>query len=86
MKEVPAASTTKDASHTTTGTVKKVDSTRGMVTLDHAPVASMKWPAMTMEFEVADKKMLDDLKAGSSVQVRFREKSKGKYVITELKR
>jgi Cu(I)/Ag(I) efflux system membrane protein CusA/SilA len=42
-------------------------------------------PAMTMEFEVADKKMLDNLKPGAKVQFEFKEKSKGKYVVTDIK-
>ena len=45
----------------------------------------MKWPAMTMEFEVANKKMLDSLKPGAKVEFQFKEKSKGKYVITDIK-
>jgi Cu(I)/Ag(I) efflux system membrane fusion protein len=55
-----------------------------LVTLDHAPIETMRWPAMRMEFEVADKKMLDHLKPGSKVQFQFTDKGKGKYLITDL--
>ena len=85
-KDMPMPSTAKGASHSASGTVKKVDPSKGTITLDHGPVASLKWPSMTMEFEVADKKMLDDVKSGSRVDVRFSEKAKGKYVITDIKR
>lgn len=81
MKDMPTSAGT----HKGTGTVKQADAARGTVTLAHEPVASMKWPAMTMEFEVADKKMLDDVKPGAKVQFQFKEKSKGNYVVTEIK-
>ena len=86
MKDMPMmGSSMQGATHKGTGTVKKLDASRGLVTLDHGPIASMKWPSMSMEFEVADKKMLENLKAGSKVQFQFTEKSKGKYLITDLK-
>lgn len=85
MKDMPMNATPAAGTHKATGTVKKADAGRGMVTFDHEPVASMKWPAMTMEFEVADKKMIDNLKPGAKVQFEFKEKSKGKYVVTDIK-
>jgi Cu/Ag efflux protein CusF len=85
MKDMPMGSSAQGATHSGTGTVKKMDAGRGMVTLDHGPIASMKWPSMTMEFEVADKKMLENLKPGSKIQFQFTEKSKGKYMITDVK-
>lgn len=87
MKDMPmknASSAT--ATHKGTGMVMKADAERRMVTLAHEPIASMKWKAMTMEFEVADKKMLENLKPGAKVEFDFKEKSKGKYIITEIKR
>jgi Cu(I)/Ag(I) efflux system periplasmic protein CusF len=85
MKDMPMSGSAATATHKATGTVKKADASRGTVTFDHEPVASMKWPAMTMEFEVSDKKMLDRLKPGAKVQFEFREKSKGKYVVTDVR-
>lgn len=85
MKDMPMGGSAPGAVHAGTGKVKRLDANRGVVTLDHEPIASLKWPSMSMEFEVADKKMLDNLKPGSKVQFRFIEKSKGRYVITEVK-
>lgn len=85
MKDLPKSNTAQGATHGGTATVKKVDAGAGMVTLDHGPIASMKWPAMSMDFAVADKKMLDGLKPGAKVEFRFTEKSKGRYVITDLR-
>jgi Cu/Ag efflux protein CusF len=85
MKDMPPGATSPAVTHKATGTVKKADAARGMVTFDHEPVASLKWPAMTMEFEVADKAMLEKLRPGAKVQFEFKEKSKGKYVVTDVK-
>ena len=46
MSKEPASS--KQASHTAKGGVKKVDAKSGMVTVAHGPVKTMDWPAMTM--------------------------------------
>jgi Cu(I)/Ag(I) efflux system membrane protein CusA/SilA len=42
-------------------------------------------PAMTMGFEIADKKMLDGFKVGDKVRLQA-EMVKGKVTVTELKR
>ena len=70
--------------HKTTGTVKKVDQKAGMVTLDHEPVKTLNWPAMTMGFKVQDKAMLDKLAEGKKVEVEFEIRGKD-YVITAVK-
>lgn len=70
-------------SHHAAGTVKSVDAAKGTVTLDHEPVASMNWPAMTMTFKAKDKKMLQGVKPGQKVEVDFHQQGKD-YVITKL--
>ncbi len=70
--------------HRGEGVVKRVDSANGSVTLAHQPIPSMSWPAMTMSFEVADKALLSRLAPGQQVNFEFREKAKGKYVITKV--
>src|SRR5205823_4865511 len=51
------AKKTQTKSHHAVGVVKSVDAAKGTLTLEHEPVASMKWPAMTMTFKAKDKKM-----------------------------
>jgi Cu(I)/Ag(I) efflux system protein CusF len=70
--------------HKATGVVKSVDKGAGTVTLNHDPVKTMSWPAMTMAFKVQDKAMLDKVEAGKKVEVEFQQKGKD-YVITKLK-
>ncbi len=74
----------KTDSHDASGTVTKVDPAKGKVTIKHGPVASLKWPGMTMGFDVKDKALYDKLKPGEKVQFSFVESGKG-YLITTVK-
>lgn len=86
MKDMDMKKDSKSAAmtHKATGKVTKVDRAAGTVTIAHGPVASMKWPAMTMSFKSQDKKMLEKLKAGDQVQFAFTESGKD-HLITEIK-
>lgn len=70
--------------HKGSGTVSKVDSEKGTVTIAHGPVESMNWPAMTMTFKVKDKKMLGKVKEGDKVDFSFVQSGKD-YTITQVK-
>jgi len=75
----------KGVSHKAEGTVDSVDTKSGTVSLDHGPVASLKWPAMTMEFKAANDSLLQGLKPGARVAVEFVERQPGEWVITQVK-
>lgn len=68
-------------SHKASGIVKKVNEKTATVTLQHGPVPSLDWPAMTMGFKVKDRSLMPKLTEGKSVNVEF-TKSGGDYVIT----
>jgi len=70
--------------HKATGVVKKVDAKAGTVTLDHEPVKSMNWPAMSMTFQVKDKGLMEKLAANKKIEVEFEQSGKD-YVITSAK-
>jgi membrane fusion protein, copper/silver efflux system len=78
----PAA---KGASHHAEGTVAEMDSKTGTVSISHGPIESLKWPAMTMEFKVANDALLKDLKPGAMVDAEFVERQPGEWVITSVK-
>lgn len=48
------------------GVVKKIDAKAGSITLDHGPIAALKWPAMTMPFKAAPA-LIQNLKVGQKV-------------------
>ncbi|MDP3617328.1 MAG: copper-binding protein, partial [Rhodoferax sp.] len=91
-KPASAAATTasapapKAAGHQAQGTVDSIDLKDGTLSLSHGPVASLKWPAMTMEFKVANASLLKDLKPGARISVEFVERQAGEWVITSIKK
>ena len=83
---VQAAAPAKGVGHQATGTVDGVDLKAGTVSLSHGPIASLKWPAMTMEFKTANAALLQALKPGAKVTVEFIERQPGEWVITSVKK
>lgn len=71
-------------SHEGTAIVKATDLDKGVVKLAHDPVASLKWPAMTMDFRVEDRTLMQQIKVNDAVTFTFIE-SNGNYVITHIK-
>ena len=53
---------------TGTGTVTALNAGKRMITLDHAPMPEIDWPAMKMEFPVAASVDLAKIKTGDKVQ------------------
>lgn len=62
---------TQGQSHRATGIVKSVNAAKGTVTIQHEPVLSLKWPAMTMAFKPVERKVLDELRPGREVNFEF---------------
>jgi len=70
--------------HQAEGRVDSIDLQAGTLSLSHGPVASLKWPAMTMEFKAANASLLNGLKPGQAVSFEFVERQPGEYVVTRL--
>ncbi|HEU4705551.1 MAG TPA: copper-binding protein, partial [Sphingomicrobium sp.] len=51
--------------------------------LDHGPVPSLKWPAMTMPFKLSDKALASGLQAGQAVEFDFVERGDD-HVLTRV--
>ncbi|HSO44396.1 MAG TPA: efflux RND transporter periplasmic adaptor subunit, partial [Rhodoferax sp.] len=80
-----AASAARAVGHQASGTVDSVDLKDGSVSMNHGPVASLKWPAMTMEFKAANPALLQALKPGAKVDFEFVERQPGEWVMTSAK-
>jgi len=74
----------EDKTHKGVGTVKKVDSAGGKVTLSHGPIPTMNWPAMNMTFTVKDKALLDKFSQDKKIEFEFVQQGPD-YVITSAK-
>jgi Cu/Ag efflux protein CusF len=66
------------------GVVKKVDTASGTINISHEAIAALQWPAMTMDFKVADRKLLANLKAGQSIVFALGKDPVTGYVITRI--
>ena len=56
------------------------------VTITHEPVASLKWPKMTMEFTPANAALFADIKPGTAIDFEFVERKPGEWVVTKVGR
>ena len=72
------------AGHKGQGKVDGIDAAAGTISLNHGPIASLKWPAMTMDFAVANPSLLAGLKPGAAVDFEFVERKPGEWVITSI--
>ena len=71
--------------HQAQGKVEAVDAKAGTVSIAHGPVASLKWPGMTMEFTAANAAILKQLQPGAAIAFEFVERGPGEWVITAAK-
>jgi Cu(I)/Ag(I) efflux system membrane fusion protein len=69
--------------HNGSGKVIEVSDTE--ITLDHGPIASLKWPSMQMPFKLAQPGLARGLKAGDAVQFSFTQ-SGDEHVIQRIAR
>ena len=67
--------------HRTSGVITQIEA--DSITLDHAPVPALKWPAMTMAFKLADPALARGLKKGQAVDFAF-DKQGEDYRITAI--
>jgi Cu(I)/Ag(I) efflux system membrane fusion protein len=70
--------------HSAVGTLDQVDAKSGTLLITHEPVASLKWPKMTMEFVPANESLLKKLKPGTAIRFDFVERKPGEWVVTRL--
>lgn len=83
----PAASgamTKAPGVHRAEGKVESVEA--GGITISHGPVASLKWPEMTMAFGKQDAKAFADVKAGDRVRFEFKQGGPMGYELTSVQR
>ena len=70
---------------TVTGTVEKVDTAEGKITIDHGPIPNLNMDAMTMVFRAQDPAMLKQVKAGDKVQFTA-DRVNGQISVTSIKK
>ena len=79
----PSKQSAATSSHVATGTITSVNQEARTVTLDHGPVGSLGWPAMTMAFSVKDDVAMSVLAPGQAVKFEFTQ-ADGRYIVTRI--
>jgi Cu(I)/Ag(I) efflux system membrane fusion protein len=80
----PAVPNAAPVGNRAAGSIDSIDAKAGTLTLNHGPVTRLKWPAMKMEFKVANTALLNGLKPGQEVKFEFVERQAGEYVVTSI--
>lgn len=83
IEQAPAAKAA-GVGHRAEGAVTVIDDKAKTVSIAHGPIESLKWPAMTMSFKVANDGMLAGLKPGAAIAFEFVERAPGEWVITKV--
>ena len=52
--------------------------------MHHEPIPALKWPAMTMDFGVAEAGLVKGLLPGQAVHFQFEDRGNGEFVITRI--
>ncbi len=81
----PGASVAQESPVSATGVVQQVKPEQDKVKIDHAPIAALGWPAMSMYFRVKDKAVLKDIGPGDKVRFVMEKDAKG-LVITRIEK
>ena len=68
MMQMPAASGAAAKSAQASGEVRRIDLQNGKITLRHGPIPSLGMGAMTMNYRLADPKLVQSLKVGDKVR------------------
>lgn len=68
-----------------TGVVRQVKPEAGKVKISHEPIAALDWPAMTMNFRVKDKAVLEGIGPDDRITFQLEKDAKG-LVITRIEK
>src|SRR3546814_6774105 len=69
-----------------TGAIDALDTQSGTVKLSHGPIKSLNWPAMTMSFPVAERKLLQGLKRSEEHTSELQSLMRISYAVFCLKK
>ncbi|WP_262297142.1 copper-binding protein [Microvirga sesbaniae] len=70
---------------TVSGTVEKVDTAAGKITIEHGAIPNLNMDGMTMVFRAQDPALLKDVKAGDKVQFTA-DRVNGQISVTSIKK
>ena len=73
----------KTVGHQAQGTLESINND-GTVSITHDPIPALKWPAMTMDFALANPSLASSIKPGSAISFEIVERGEGEWVVTKM--
>ena len=64
------------------GTLDAIDGAD--VTITHEPIPALKWPGMTMDFDLAKPDVVKGMAPGTRIRFEFEQRGPGEFVITHI--
>jgi Cu(I)/Ag(I) efflux system membrane fusion protein len=83
LERLQTSSQPATPSHEATGRITALSG--GVVTIEHGPVASLRWPSMRMQFGLARPNLTRGLAVGDRVDFRFHRSGEA-YVVDEIRK
>lgn len=88
-RKAPSPNTTTSSQaaqgrHKATGIVRKIDVKAGVATVEHGPVASLKWAGMSMPFAVKDSAVLAKMEVGKKIEFEIEQRG-SEFLIVQAK-
>lgn len=84
LMEADTQEQTSTPGYETDGTLEAIDAEADSLTVTHSEIPALGWPAMTMDFTVADRRMLQGITPGMAVRLVFRAGEPGEYIVTDI--
>jgi Cu(I)/Ag(I) efflux system membrane fusion protein len=78
----PQATSQRALTYDAVGKLDEIDGTD--VTITHQPIPALKWPGMTMDFQLASPEVVKGVSPGSPIHFEFEQRGAGEYVITRM--
>jgi Cu(I)/Ag(I) efflux system membrane fusion protein len=66
------------------GTLDAVDDKSNSVTITHQPIPALKWPSMTMDFNLATHGLAKGMAPGTPINFEFKQLGPGEFVVTDI--
>jgi Cu(I)/Ag(I) efflux system membrane fusion protein len=82
FSEPEAAARTYEA----TGNIESIDLASNAVTMTHAPIPDLQWPAMTMDFGLDRPEVAAGILPGEPIWFAFEDRGDGEFVITRIEK
>jgi Cu(I)/Ag(I) efflux system periplasmic protein CusF len=66
------------------GVVREVKADAGKLTIAHGPMPTLNWPAMVMDFDLADPALAKKVKVGDQIRFKLRQVSAVEYILVDI--